>query len=59
MSHSPALARLESDLRMAARAKGTIQQYLASIRRFQEMIGKSAERASQEENRRWVEHLQG
>lgn len=32
MSHSSALARLESDLRMANRAKGTIQQYLASKR---------------------------
>ena len=59
MSHSSALARLESDLRMANRAKGTIQQYLASIRRFQEMTGKTADRASQEEIRRWVEHLQG
>jgi len=59
MSHSSALARLESDLRMAGRAKGTIQQYLASIRRFQEMIGKSAERITQAEVRRWVEHLQG
>jgi len=44
---------------MAGRAKGTIQQYLASIRRFQEMVGKSADRTSQEEIRRWVEHLQG
>src|SRR5664280_2078057 len=59
MSHSSALARLESDLRMAGRAKGTIQQYLASIRRFQEMVGKSAEQTTQEEIRRWVEHLQG
>ena len=59
MSHSSALARLESDLRMANRAKGTIQQYLASIRRFQEMTGKTADQTSQEEIRRWVEHLQG
>jgi hypothetical protein len=59
MSHSCALARLESDLRMANRAKGTIQQYLASIRRFQEMTGKTAEHTSQEEIRRRVEHLQG
>ncbi|BDU77976.1 tyrosine-type recombinase/integrase [Mesoterricola sediminis] len=58
MSHNPVLSRLESDLRMAGRAKGTIQQYLASIRRFQEMVGKSADRASQAEIRRWVEHLQ-
>jgi len=41
------------------RAKGTIQQYVASIRRFQEMTGKSADQTSQEEIRRWVEHLQG
>ncbi len=59
MSHSSALARLESDLRMANRAKGTIQQYLASIRRFQEMTGKTADQTSLEEIRRWVEHLQG
>jgi hypothetical protein len=44
---------------MAGRAKGTIQQYLASIHRFQEMTGKTADRASQEEIRRWVEPLQG
>ena len=30
MSHSSALARLESDLRMEGRAKGTLQQYVAS-----------------------------
>jgi integrase/recombinase XerD len=59
MSHSSALARLESDLRMANRAKGTIQQYLASIRRFEEMTGKTSDQTSQEEIRRWVEHLQG
>jgi site-specific recombinase XerD len=39
---------------MAGRA-----QYLASIRRFQEMVGKTADRATQEDIRRWVEHLQG
>jgi len=30
MSQSPTLARLESDFRMAGRAKGTLQQYVAS-----------------------------
>jgi len=58
MSHSVALARLESDLKMAGRALGTRQQYLASLRRFEERIGKSADQASQEENRAWVEYLQ-
>lgn len=58
MSHSVALARLESDLKMAGRALGTRQQYLASLRRFEERIGKSADRATQEEIRTWVEYLQ-
>lgn len=58
MSHSVALARLESDLKMAGRALGTRQQYLASLRRFEERIGKSADQASQEEIRAWVEYLQ-
>ena len=35
---SLSLSRLEGDLQMAARAKGTIQQYLASIRRFEEFL---------------------
>lgn len=55
---SLSLTRLEGDLRMADRAKGTIQQYLASIRRFEEFLGTEVAEGSQEAIRRWVEHLQ-
>lgn len=54
---SLSLSRLESDLRMANRATGTIQQYLASVRRFEEFLGLDLVEASQGEIRRWVEHL--
>jgi site-specific recombinase XerD len=37
---------------------GTRQQYLASLRRFEERIGKSADQSTQEDIRRWVEFLQ-
>jgi len=56
---SLSLSRLESDLRMADRASGTIQQYLASVRRFEEFLGLGLEEADQSSIRRWVEHLQG
>jgi site-specific recombinase XerD len=52
------LSRLEKDLRMADRAEGTTQQYLASVRRFEEFLGMDMEEASQEAIRGWVEHLQ-
>lgn len=55
---SLALSRLEGDLQMADRARGTIQQYLASIRRFEECLGAEVGEGSQESIRRWVEHLQ-
>ena len=58
MSHSHVLERLASDLKMAGRALGTRQQYLASLRRFEERIGKSTDQATQEEVRGWVEFLQ-
>lgn len=54
---SLSLSRLEADLRMADRAKGTIEQYLASIRRFEEALGSDLAEADQEAIRRWVEHL--
>ncbi|WP_005033233.1 tyrosine-type recombinase/integrase [Holophaga foetida] len=54
---SLSLSRLEADLRMADRAKGTIQQYLASIRRFEEALGSDLAEADQEAIRRWVDHL--
>lgn len=53
------LSRLESDLRMADRAMGTIQQYLSSIRRFEEFLGRDLAETDQGSIRRWVEHLQG
>jgi integrase/recombinase XerD len=56
---SLSLSRLESDLRMADRASGTIQQYLASVRRFEEFLGLDLAEADQGLIRRWVEHLQG
>ena len=55
---SLSLSRLEGDLQMAARAKGTIQQYLASIRRFEEFLGTEVGEANQEAIRHWVDHLQ-
>ncbi len=56
---SVTLSRLEADLRMADRARGTIQQYLASIRRFEEFLGLDLAKADHGSIRRWVEHLQG
>lgn len=56
---SLSLSRLEGDLRMADRAPGTIQQYLASVRRFEEFLGLDLAEARQAEIRHWVEHLQG
>lgn len=56
---SLSLSQLEGDLRMANRAKGTIQQYLASVRRFEEFLGSDLGEAGLEAIRRWVEHLQG
>ena len=56
---SLSLSRLEADLRMADRATGTIQQYLASVRRFEEFLGLDLAEADQGSIRRWVEYLQG
>jgi integrase/recombinase XerD len=42
------LSRLEGDLRMAGKAPGTIQQYVASIRRFQEFLGLDPAEARQD-----------
>jgi transposase-like protein len=41
---------------MADLAKGTIQQYLASVRRFEEFLGMDLAEADQEAIRRWVDH---
>jgi len=42
---------------MANRAAGTIQQYAASIRRFEEFSGMELGEVSQEMIRRWVDRL--
>ena len=55
---SLSLSRLETDLRMAGKAGGTIQQYLSSLRGFETFLGKDACQASQDDIRSWAEHLQ-
>ena len=57
MAVSVSLSRLAGDLRMANRATGTIQLYVASIRRFEEFLGQELADASQESIRQWVDHL--
>lgn len=52
------LSRLESDLKMAEHAPSTIQQYLSSIRQYQDFLGRDLGEAVQEDVRRWVDHLQ-
>lgn len=51
------LSRLESDLQMAGKAPGTIQQYLSSIRGFEAFLGRDLDSAGPEEIRSWVGHL--
>ncbi len=55
---SLSLSRLEGDLRMADWAKGTIQQYLASARRFEAFLGMDVSEAGQKAILHWVDHLQ-
>jgi site-specific recombinase XerD len=57
MAVSVSLSRFTGDLRMANRATGTIQQYVASVRRFEAFLGHDLDDASQESIRRWVDHL--
>jgi integrase/recombinase XerD len=57
MAVSVSLSRFAGDLRMANRATGTIQQYVASVRRFEAFLGHDLGDASQESVRRWVDHL--
>lgn len=59
MAVSVSLSRFAGDLRMANRADGTIQHYVASVRRFEEFLGHELADASQESVRRWVDHLRG
>lgn len=55
---SVTLSRLESDLRMAGKATGTIQQYLSSIQAFEAFLGRELDQASPDDLRAWVTHLQ-
>ena len=57
MAVSVALSRFAGDLRMANRATGTIQSYVASARRFEEFLGHDLGEASQENVRRCVDVL--
>jgi len=57
MAVSVSLTRFAGDLRMANRATGTIQSYVASARRFEEFLGHDLAEASQESVRRWVDVL--
>jgi site-specific recombinase XerD len=57
MAVSVSLSRFAGDLQMANRAHKTIQQYVASARRFEEFLGHDPIDASQESVRRWVDVL--
>ena len=57
MAVSVSLCRFAGDLEMANRAHRTIQQYVASARRFEEFLGHDLGEASQESVRRWVDVL--
>jgi site-specific recombinase XerD len=59
MAVSVSVSRFAGDLRMANRAIRTIQNYVASVRRFEEYLGYDLADASQEAVRRWVDHLRG
>jgi site-specific recombinase XerD len=56
-AESVALSRFAGDLEMANRAPRTVQQYVASARRFEEFLGHDLVEASQESVRRWVDVL--
>ena len=56
---SVTLSRFSGDLQMAGRADGTIQQYVASVRKFEDLLGGDLAEASQEDIRRWVDLLRG
>ena len=57
MAVSVSLSRFAGDLRMANRAHKTIQQYVASARRFKEYLGHDLADAGQEAVRCWVDVL--
>ena len=56
---SLSLSRFSGDLRMAGRAERTIENYVGSVRRFEDFLGCDLAEASQETLRRWVDHLRG
>ena len=57
MAVSLSLSRFAGDLQMANRAHKTIEQYVASGRRFKEFLGHDFADAGQEAVRRWVDVL--
>jgi len=56
---SLSLSRFSGDLRMAGRAERTVENYVGSVRRFEDFLGHDLADASQETVRRWVDHLRG
>lgn len=54
---SLSLSQYQSDLEMAGKAAGTIQQYLSSIRKFEDFLGHELREATVDELRAWVDHL--
>ena len=59
MAVSVSVSRFAGDLRMANRAVRTIENYVGSVRRFEDYLGHDLADASQEAVRRWVDHLRG
>jgi integrase/recombinase XerD len=57
-SASLSLSRLEGDLIRAKMAESTVQQYVASARRFGEFLGRDLDQATPDDVRSWIEHLQ-
>lgn len=54
---SLSLSRLEGDLEMAGKARGTIHQYLSSARGFETFLGREIALATPDEIRDWVGYL--
>jgi integrase/recombinase XerD len=54
---SVTLSRFSGDMQMADRATGTIQRYLASIQKFEDLLGHDLAEAGQEDIRHWVDLL--
>lgn len=54
---SLSISHLKSDLEMAEKAPSTLQQYISSIRGFEDFLGRELSLATPDELRSWVEHL--